>query len=111
MAMHIAATIRILFFMQESSLIQFRPSVPLYTRTEKSQATDDLPLRDIEKQDEIRAELCYTVWENYHLYRSEPDHDQGTFRLPRQDMNKSENPDESSLFGMLSPEFTTILLP
>jgi len=24
---------------------------------------------------------------------------------------KSENPDESSLFGMLSPEFTTILLP
>jgi len=31
--------------------------------------------------------------------------------LPRQDMNKSENPDESSLFGMLSPEFTTILLP
>ena len=31
--------------------------------------------------------------------------------LPRQDMNKSENPDESSLFGMLSPKFTTILLP
>ena len=31
--------------------------------------------------------------------------------LPRQDMNKSENLDESSLFGMLSPEFTTILLP
>lgn len=34
-----------------------------------------------------------------------------TVYLPRQDMNKSENPDESSLFGMLSPEFTTILLP
>ena len=31
--------------------------------------------------------------------------------LSRQEMNKSENPDESSLFGMLSPEFTTILLP
>ena len=37
--------------------------------------------------------------------------EKGVVCLPRQDMNKSENPDESSLFGMLSPEFTTILLP
>ena len=38
-------------------------------------------------------------------------YDESAFYLPRQDMNKSENPDESSLFGMLSLEFTTILLP
>jgi len=36
---------------------------------------------------------------------------QPCLHLPRQEMNKSENPDESSLFGMLSPELTTILLP
>ena len=39
------------------------------------------------------------------------DYDKSAFYLPRQDMNKSENPDEFSLFGMLSLEFTTILLP
>ena len=39
------------------------------------------------------------------------DYDKSAFYLPRQEMNKSENPDESSLFGMLSPELTTILLP
>ena len=36
--------------------------------------------------------------------------DKNNFFVPRQDMNKTENLDESSLFGMLSPEFTTILL-
>lgn len=52
---------------------------------------------------------CYTE-EKEITQESECD-DKDTLCVSRQDMNKSENPDESSLFGMLSPGFTTILLP
>lgn len=54
-------------------------------------------------------DTCYTVEKD--AFSEKNQYEEYPVYLPRQDMNKSENPDESSLFGMLSPEFTTILLP
>ena len=52
---------------------------------------------------------CYT--EGKELSQGSECDEENTLCVSRQEMNKSENPDESSLFGMLSPELTTILLP
>ena len=59
-----------------------------------------------------RKSLQYWAFEKKYKAKTELyEYDKSSIHLPRQEMNKSENPDESSLFGVLSPEFTTILLP